>query len=205
MQTSRNVFRRHPFLCGFVILVVLFFAFARWAELTAPPPKKLDYTKPIVTGEGAIVCPQSLLFDLRSDHGPDAVFSAFTAISNRTEKVHAIGCEEIRGGLPVIAHRMFPPNEDYVAVTFRGALAAGEFFTMEGDLENPEEAVPLAQPAAIPLPQPPVAPQPQPQSEPPAQQVEIQDAKPLPSPDANETPTPEQQPSAPIERRPPQD
>jgi len=181
-----------------VILFVSFLAFDRWAGLTAPPSKKLDYAKPIITGDGAIICPQSLLLDVRTDHGPDAIFSAFTAISNRAEKAHAIGCEEIIGGLPVAAHRLAPPFEDYVSVSFSGG-PVGELFTMEGDLENSEGAIPTAQPAATPLPQPAVVDPP----EPPAQQDESQEAKPLPSPDANETPTPGQQPPAPIVRQPP--
>ena len=141
MQTSRNLFRRHPFVCSFVVFVGLFFAFATWSELTAPPPKTLDYAKPIITGEGAIICPRSLLLDLRADHGPSAVFSVFTAISNRAEKVHALGCEEVRGGIPVTAHQMTEPFENYVSVSFNGG-PLGALFTMGGELENLEGAVP---------------------------------------------------------------
>ena len=199
MQTSRNVFRRHPFITSFVIIAGVFFAFARWADMTTPPPKKLDYAKPIVTSEGAIICPQALFYDIRADHGPQAVYEVFGALTHRAEKAHALGCDEITGGIPVTAHRMTHPLEDFISVTFPG-IQTGEFFTMEGNLENSEGAVQLAKPAATSLPQPPVA-----QPERPTQQVESQEAEPLPGASGTDarTPEPEQQPPAPVVRQPP--
>jgi hypothetical protein len=124
-----------------VILVVFFFAFAKWSGVTAPTHKKLDYAKPIITSDGAIVCPQALFYDMRADHGPKAVYEAFGAFTHRADKAHALGCEVVTGGIPVTAHRMTHPLEDFVSVTFPGN-SASELFTMEAELENPEGAVP---------------------------------------------------------------
>jgi len=91
-----------------------------------------------VTGESAIICPQSLLFDIRADHDANAVLQVFTAISNRSGKAQAIGCEVIREGIAVKAEKMSAPFDYYVSISANGL--PGRFFTMESELENPEAA-----------------------------------------------------------------
>jgi hypothetical protein len=130
-RARKNVLLRHPILIGFATIVILAVIFMPKGE----EYKKLDYSKPVYTGESAIVCPKSLLFDLRADHGPNAIFEAFTAVLHRDEKARALGCEIVRGGIPVTAHRMSSPYDEYVSLSLGGTQSA-DFFTMEGDLEN---------------------------------------------------------------------
>ncbi len=119
-----------------VILALGFFAFAEWTNANAPQPKKLDYSKPIVTGYSAIICPQSVLSDIRADHDANALSEAFSALTNRAQKAEALGCEVIREGIPVKASKM---DDSFVSISVSGL--PGSFFTMEGELENPEGAV----------------------------------------------------------------
>lgn len=132
---KKNVFRRHPILTGFIVLSVAFFVFA--ALLPRTEYKKLDYSRPIATDDYAIVCPQTLLFDVRADHDANAVLETFTAFSHRDEKARALGCEVVHGDIPVTAHRMSSPFNDYVSISIPG-FESGGFFTMEGDLKNTE-------------------------------------------------------------------
>lgn len=101
-------------------------------ETERQPP--LDYSSPIFTKDRTIVCPQSLFFDIRADHGPEAVYSLFTSIVSVDSKAKALGCELWRGGLSVYAHRMSPPFDDFVSVSF--SRDAASLFTMEPHLTN---------------------------------------------------------------------
>jgi hypothetical protein len=67
----------------------------------AQPP--LDLSKPVYTTNYAIVCPLGLLFDVRADHGPEAVVDLYTSVLNLKSKEQALGCEEWRGGIRVEA------------------------------------------------------------------------------------------------------
>jgi len=107
-SAKKNMFRRHPILTGFAGLSLAFIIFAMLTQNTEY--KKLDYSKAIVTDDHAIVCPQSLLFDLRADHDANAILDAFTALSSRDEKARALGCEVLQGGISVTAHRMSLPS-----------------------------------------------------------------------------------------------
>jgi hypothetical protein len=142
-SAKKNVFRRHPILTGFAGLSLAFIIFAMLTQNTEY--KKLDYSKAIVTDDHAIVCPQSLLFDLRADHDANAILDAFTALSSRDEKARALGCEVLQGGIAVTAHRMSAPFDTYVSVGLSGT-GSDEFFTMESELKND----PLAQVASAP-------------------------------------------------------
>jgi hypothetical protein len=131
-RAEKNVLQRHPFLFGTAAIVIAAIAFMPKGSDYKP----VDYSKPVYTEDSAIICPQSLLFDLRADHDANAIFEAFTSFSHRDEKARALGCEVVRGGIPVTAHRMSSPFSEYVAVSL-GGISTGDFFTMEGgNLEN---------------------------------------------------------------------
>jgi hypothetical protein len=100
------------------------------AEKPKPP---LDYSKLIFTTDYAIICPVGLFFDVRADHGPEAINDLFTSIFNVKDKEKNLGCEEWRGGIRVDAVRMIPPRERYVQVN-------DALFTMEGHLTNESSA-----------------------------------------------------------------
>jgi hypothetical protein len=108
------------------------------AQLNAPEHRKLDYSKPVFTAGSSVVCPDSLLIDSREDHDVNAVFDVFMAFFHRAEKAKALGCEELREGIPVYAaHRMAAPFNDFVAISWStGAISNS--FTMEGNLKNEE-------------------------------------------------------------------
>jgi len=132
---KKSVLLRHPIFFGAAIIVAAVIVFAP----KTPERKKLDYSKPVYTTGYAILCPQSLFFDLRADHDANAIFEVFTSISHRDEKAKALGCEVVREGIPVQAHRMDAPFNDYVAVSLMGQQDSS-LFTMEAELENDEAA-----------------------------------------------------------------
>jgi hypothetical protein len=127
-RQRRNVFVRHPIIFGVAILVIAAVLFTP----KTPERKKLDYSKPIYTVQSAIICPQSLFFDPRADHDPNAIFDVFISILHRDEKARALGCEVVREGIPVTAHRMESPFNDYVAVSLSGQQNSS-LFTMEAN------------------------------------------------------------------------
>ena len=73
----------------------------------------VDISLPIYTeaisddGYGAMVCPSSLLYDQRVGHGVQALYEAKGSVFSHSEKVAAVGCEELKGGIPVY----FDPDE----------------------------------------------------------------------------------------------
>ncbi len=96
------------------------------AEKPKPP---LDYSRPIFTTDYAIICPVGLFFDVRADHGPEAINDLFTSVLNLKDKEKTLGCEEWHGGIRVEAVRMMPPRDHYVQVN-------DALFTMESHLTN---------------------------------------------------------------------
>jgi hypothetical protein len=144
-RQRRNVFVRHPIIFGVAILVIAAVLFTP----KTPERKKLDYSKPIYTVQSAIICPQSLFFDPRADHDPNAIFDVFISILHRDEKARALGCEVVREGIPVTAHRMESPFNDYVAVSLSGQQNSS-LFTMEANLENDEADSPSSASSSAP-------------------------------------------------------
>jgi len=142
-ERPRNLLQKHPFAFVVVTLALGFFAFVQWSDMNTPPPQKLDYSKPIVTGYSSMICPQSLLYDIRASHDGNALFLAFTAITGRSEKAEALGCEIVREGIPVQAKKMMGDN--FVAISISGL--SGSFFTTESQLENPEGSVSISSPS----------------------------------------------------------
>ena len=134
----RSAMRKHPFASALTAFVIAFFIFAWWADENAPQHKKLDYTLPVYTVEGAIVCPKTLILGILTD--PNAVerehdiFEAFTSFTGREEKTRAAGCDTWDGGVQVQAERMKEPFNTYVSINPVGRQ--GSFFTMEGNLTN---------------------------------------------------------------------
>jgi hypothetical protein len=100
-----------------------------------PTAETLDYSKPIYTIDHAMVCPSSLLFDNRADHDARTIVAAFYSLWNRTEKAHALGCEELQEGIRVFAHR----GEYYKSLVFIGFTSEDEIttvFTLPSQLTN---------------------------------------------------------------------
>ena len=88
---------------GFVLIIFLIGLFNKSEPVKS---QKLDITLPIYTQQisdnwGAMVCPSSLLYDLRVGHGAQALFDAKASISDHQKKIADVGCEEIKGGLQV--------------------------------------------------------------------------------------------------------
>jgi hypothetical protein len=106
------------------------------AQVPTPAQPKLDYRRPIVTSDYAIVCPQAVFLDRHADHGYEAIMSAFTSVFHRSEKVRGLGCDELQEGVPVYgAHRMSKPYDDFIAFSLQ-KNGLTNFFTMESHLEN---------------------------------------------------------------------
>jgi len=116
---------------GIVVLAVLIFS-------SIPPdeakkqPAPLDYSRPIFTKYGTIVCPTSLLFDMRADHAPDRIAGMFNSLWSRSDKAHELGCEEFQQGLLVSATRL----ETGVALVTVPGGSGGSLFTVEDELTN---------------------------------------------------------------------
>lgn len=105
---------------------------AQPARTESPP---LNYSLPIITDSYAIICPQSLFFDRREDHGIRAIYDVYISIWNRSEKAAKLGCEEWQEGIRVYASKMQPPLDHFVQLS----LAPDELptlFTMESHLKN---------------------------------------------------------------------
>jgi hypothetical protein len=120
-------------LCLAAFLLILLFA---------PKPKpvpevkveKLDYSRPIFTTYGTIVCPTSLLFDVRADHSPDKVVQMFyLAHWNRSGEAEKLGCTELQPGVLVKAAPYV--LERTVSVEIPGS-ADRNLFTLEDELTN---------------------------------------------------------------------
>lgn len=114
-----------------ILLVILF------APDQKPTPEvkreKLDYSKPIFTTYRTIVCPTSLLFDMRADHAPDKVVEMFYSLWDRSSKAEKLGCAELQPGLLVKAA---PSLEgEYATVEISGS-AGGSLFTPDDELTN---------------------------------------------------------------------
>lgn len=95
----------------------------------------LDYSKEIFTIDYAIICPQSLFFDIRADHGIREIYGVYTSFFGTSEKAQKLGCAEWKGGIRVYARRMTSPLEDFVSIS----LSPNEnstMFTMEPHLTN---------------------------------------------------------------------
>jgi hypothetical protein len=96
------------------------------------PNAPLNYSKPVFTTSAAIVCPMSLLFDIRTDHSPEEVADMFNSILSRSEKAKSLGCEELREGIHVSAR---PLQEDFVSVGIPG-VTGSRWFTIVNELTN---------------------------------------------------------------------
>ena len=118
---------RKKLLLWLLLIVFLVWIFSPGVPEAPTPP--LDYSKPVYTNGFTIVCPLGLLFDVRADHGPDAIFDLFTSVLNLHSKEEKLGCEEWRGGLRVDAVPMSPPFDQYVQIQ-------GILFTMPAHLTN---------------------------------------------------------------------
>jgi hypothetical protein len=97
---------RKPLLWAGIIITVFFLLLhfgTSEPEKPAEPP--LDYSKPVYTIDRAIVCPLGVLvasnFDVRADHGPEAIVALYTSLFGRESREKTLGCEEWRGGVKV--------------------------------------------------------------------------------------------------------
>jgi hypothetical protein len=105
-----------------------------------PDPEKpeqpaLDLSKPVYTTSHAIVCPLGVLvassFDVRADHGPEAIVDLYTSVLDLKSKEQALGCEEWRGGIRVEAVDMEQRPGGLSLVQINGTL-----FTAKVHLTN---------------------------------------------------------------------
>lgn len=89
------------------MLVMCFYNLAR--PKPSEPEKAstpLDYSIPIYTTDHAIICPVSLLSDLRADHGIATVMDMYTSPFTAESKAEKLGCEVWKGGIGVTAKPM---------------------------------------------------------------------------------------------------
>ena len=72
-------------------------------ETAEAPTPSLNFSRPLYTGsDRAILCPIAILYDVRAEHAPAAIWDAFdTIFGDRIAAAHKIGCEAVREGLPV--------------------------------------------------------------------------------------------------------
>lgn len=87
---------------GFVAFVVLGYvaivinAGGEGSSASTQKDPDVDFTRPLQTKARALVCPESVLYDMREGHGIQAAMNAFT-----DEAVNAAGCALFREGIPV--------------------------------------------------------------------------------------------------------
>jgi hypothetical protein len=116
-----------------VVCIVRPWPFSR--DDTEKPTAPLDYSKPIYTIDRAIVCPLGQLvasyYDVRADHGPEAIVALYTSLFGRESREKALGCEEWRGGVKVEAVELERKPEGLVLVQINGTL-----FTAKAHLTN---------------------------------------------------------------------
>jgi hypothetical protein len=96
------------FALAVIVLAIIFHS----PETEKPKEPALDYSKPIFTGDHAIICPLSDFSDVRADHGQAALVDLFTITPpwKLIEKETELGCEELIGGLQVHAVKMDLPS-----------------------------------------------------------------------------------------------
>ena len=70
-------------------------------DTATAPVVPLDYSKPTFTTIRTIVCPMSLLLEIRAGYAPDKVADMFNSLWSRTEKAHELRCEELQPDIPV--------------------------------------------------------------------------------------------------------
>jgi hypothetical protein len=102
------------------------------SDTDANPRVSLNYSKPVFTTSVTVVCPISLLSDIRADHSPEKVADMFGSILSRSEKAKSLGCEELRQGIPVSAS---PLQENIVSVGLPGSTGS-RWFTIASELTN---------------------------------------------------------------------
>jgi hypothetical protein len=95
---------------------------------------KLDYSKPIYTTRGAIICPLGLIGDHREDHSIQNLVDAYQSIFSRSEKVKALGCQEWQAGIRVYAQPEDKNQPDVFAfVSDTGLLP--NYFSLYPDID----------------------------------------------------------------------
>jgi hypothetical protein len=121
----------------YVLAVVVLGAFIfapkdKESASSTTPSVSLNYSKPVFTTSVTVVCPMSLLFDIRADHSPEKVADMFSSILTRSEKAKSLGCVELREGIPVSAS---PLQEDIVSLVLPGR-SGSRWFTIASELTN---------------------------------------------------------------------
>lgn len=137
--------------CAAVVSLVVFLARSQSNETSAPEEKlapqvksdekpapqaehqKLDYSKPVFTKDGVVVCSINLLFDRREDHSPSKIVDMFYSTSDRSERAQELGCEEWRGEIEVYASDLSEIGMAGIRLTRTGDST---LFTEEDELTN---------------------------------------------------------------------
>ena len=66
------------------------------SDSSTTPSVPLNYSKPVFTTSITVVCPMSLLTDIRANHSPENVVDMFGSVFTRSEKATSLGCREFR-------------------------------------------------------------------------------------------------------------
>jgi hypothetical protein len=138
-------FSKWPIIVSAAIALLFYIAKPQGADTkdaNSREPRQLDYSKPVVTDEGAIVCPESLLdrilTDPRADPDMNTVLDMFDSFFNREEKARALGCEVFKEGVTVYgAQPMDSSLKDIVTFGLSQGETSG-YFTMAAGLKNTE-------------------------------------------------------------------
>jgi len=127
---------RKTFLWAAIIITVFFLLLHfGTSEPETPAELLLDYSKPVYTIDRAIVCPLGVLvasnFDVRADHGPEAIVALYTSLFDRGTREKTLGCEEWRGGIKVEAVELKQRPQGLILVQINRTL-----FTAKVHLSN---------------------------------------------------------------------
>ena len=90
----------------------------------------LDYSKPIYTTHDAMVCPLSLMTDVRADHSPELVMRAFYSFWGKEDRARKLGCEVLQEDVRM--YNVHPMGGIIVDLSPNGVA----LFTIERELRN---------------------------------------------------------------------
>lgn len=165
MPRARSTIRT-IFFAGVVLLVLRAWISGSSSKSTATLPaptiepaasvaKRLDLTQPTYTTHYALICPLSLLFDRREDHGYEAVLGAYLSVFSRASKAKELGCEEWQSGIRVYATPLTLDGSDSGFISVRTHPGGTEgLITMPSELRN-EETPPISIDRSVVLPKSP--------------------------------------------------
>lgn len=84
-----------------ILLYVGFSLFGGPDEAAFKPVAQVDYSRPVFTTEGGVICPLERAFDQRVGHSLRDATDAAMQTFGRTEALRQVGCEVVHDGVPV--------------------------------------------------------------------------------------------------------